>query len=305
MQTFTIQVPASTANLGPAFDTMGLALGLYLTVRGSFGPEIEQGRILTTGNAAGNIPTNPEENLICQVAARTATACGVNLPPLALEIANDIPLSGGLGSSAAAIVAGVSIVEAVRGEEFSPAEFLRHAMVFENHADNLAPARFGGWITLCTFDDGQPVFFKQRSWPATVKIVVVHPHFPLSTEKMRAALPTAIPRGDVIFQMQRVLLLTTALEENRPDLLRAALQDRLHQPFRAPHVPGLEDILKLNLPGLLGTALSGAGPSALALVTDQAEEIASAMQACFARHGHSSTPYLLKVDPEGRKLTQE
>lgn len=299
---FEIKVPASTANLGPAFDTMGLALGLYLTVRGTVLPSGSEGRLTVSGDASDGISLQPKENLICQAAHLAASRLGIELPALDLEIVNDIPLGGGLGSSAAAIVAGVSLVEAVAQQEFSIEEFLQYAMELENHGDNLAPARLGGWILLASCEHSTPHLFR-REWPSEIQIVVVRPHFPLATQAMRAVLPDSISRADTIFQMQRVLLLIMALEERRFDLLREAMQDRLHQPYRARHISGLEDILNLSHPGLLATALSGAGPSALALVLENAEEIAAQMQACFARHGHQSTAYLLSVDQKGRTIT--
>ncbi|HNB73032.1 MAG TPA: homoserine kinase, partial [Acidobacteriota bacterium] len=299
--TFSIRVPASTANLGPAFDTLGLALGLYLSLRGTWHEEIGDWKLTATGNAATHIPLRSEENLICQVARHTAATRGVSLPALSLEIINDVPLGSGLGSSAAAIVAGVSLVESFLGQEFSIDEFLSHAMVFESHADNLAPARLGGLILLCDRESGAP-YLIQKSWPDEISVLVVRPHFPLSTQTMRTVLPDSLPRADVVFQMQHLGLLLAALDEKRFDLLRDAMQDRLHQNFRARHIPGLEDILNLSHPGLLATALSGAGPSALALALSHQEEIATQMQACFARSGHQSTAYFLDVDLVGRKL---
>ncbi|MBI4748826.1 MAG: homoserine kinase [Acidobacteria bacterium] len=299
--TFSIRVPASTANLGPAFDTLGLALGLYLTLRGTWHAEAGDWKLTATGSAATHIPLRPEENLICQVAHHTAATMGISLPALTLEMINDVPLGSGLGSSAAAIVAGVSLVESFLGRELTLDEFLLHAMVFESHADNLAPARLGGLVLLCEREAGAP-YLLRRAWPPEISCIVVRPHFPLSTQTMRAVLPDSLSRADVVFQMQRIGLLLTALEDKRFDLLGEAMQDRLHQGFRARHIPGLEDILGLSHPGLLATALSGAGPSALALALSHQEEIASRMQACFARYGHESTAYFLDVDLIGRKL---
>lgn len=299
--TFSIRVPASTANLGPAFDTLGLALGLYLTLRGTWHAEVGDWKLTATGNAAIHIPLRSEENLICQVARHTAATLGISLPALSLEIINDLPLGSGLGSSAAAIVAGVSLIESFLGQEFSIDEFLSHAMVFESHADNLAPARLGGLVLLCEREAGAPHLLK-RAWPTEISCIVVRPHFPLSTQTMRTVLPDSLPRVDVVFQMQHLGLLLAALDEKRFDLMGEALRDRLHQGFRARHIPGLENILNLSHPGLLATALSGAGPSALALALTHQTEIASQMQACFARHGHESTAYFLDVDLIGRKL---
>ncbi|QUW02818.1 homoserine kinase [Chloracidobacterium validum] len=298
---FEICVPASTANLGPGFDTMGLAVGIYLTVRGQIRTDGADWRLSVAGQHTSSIPLDPDENLMCRVARQTAARAYVNLPPLDLHIINDIPLGSGLGSSAAAIIAGVSLVEAVTGMEFSQGELLRHAMAFENYTDNLAPARYGGWITSCGRANGTPILF-HRTFPADIRLVIVTPDFPLPTEQMRAILPDAIPRAEAIFQMQHVMMFVGALEHRRYDLLREAMRDHLHQPYRAPFVPGLAEILELECDGLWATALSGAGPSALALASHNLENIAAAMQRCFAAQGRQSFVYQPAIDTTGRTI---
>lgn len=300
-RSFEICVPASTANLGPGFDTMGLAVGLYLRVRGQIRADAADWRLSAAGRHAVGIPLDPEENLICRVARHTAANAYVNLPPLDLHIINDIPLGGGLGSSAAAIVAGVSLVEAVTGMEFGRSEWLRHAMVFENYTDNLAPARYGGWITSCGRANGTPILF-HRTFPSDIHLIIVTPDFALPTERMRAILPDAVPRAEAVFQMQHVMMFVGALEHRRYDLLREAMRDHLHQPYRAPFVPGLTEILELDCDGLWATALSGAGPSALALASHNLDGIAAAMQECFARHGHQSEVYRPRIETTGRTI---
>ena len=298
---FEICIPASTANLGPGFDTMGLALGLYLRVRGQIRPAGQPWRLSVGGQYTEGIPLDPDDNLICRVARHTAASAYVNLPPLDLHISNDIPLGSGLGSSAAAIIAGVSLVEAVTGMEFAQPELLRHAMVFENYTDNLAPARYGGWITSCGRAHGAPILF-HRTFPADIHLIIVTPDFALPTEQMRAILPDAIPRAEAIFQMQHVMMFVGALEHHRDELLREAMRDHLHQPYRAPFVPGLAEILELEQDGLWATALSGAGPSALALASHNFERIAAAMQQCFAAYGHRSVVYHPRIDTTGRTI---
>ncbi|OYT71453.1 MAG: homoserine kinase [Chloracidobacterium sp. CP2_5A] len=298
---FEIRVPASTANLGPGFDTMGLAVGIYLEVRGQIQPDASPWNISVAGSRPDGIPLDPAENLICRVARHTAARAYVNLPPLDLHIINDIPLGSGLGSSAAAIIAGVSLVEAVTGMEFAQSELLRHAMAFEDYTDNLAPARYGGWITSCGRANGAPILF-HRAFPTDIRLIFVTPDFALPTERMREILPASIPRAEAIFQMQHVMMFVGALEHQRYELLREAMRDHLHQPFRAPFVPGLMEILDLEHDGLWATALSGAGPSALALASRNLEAIAVAMQERFAAHGHRSVVYLPDIDVVGRTI---
>lgn len=295
-----VRVPASSANLGPGFDVLGLALGVYLTctLRSS-----KSGlKIVASGNAAEGIPTDGS-NLIWKLFAEGAQA-GANFD---LLIQNDIPLGRGMGSSAAAVVAGLALANEYRGQNTSPGSgrqsLIEAATKIEGHPDNAAAAVLGGFVVSSQTDDGKVVALPCAA-PTDFEVLVVIPGFQLSTDSARAALPKEYTRKDTVFNMQRVGLLLGALQNGRNDLLREAMRDRIHQPYRAPLVPGLADILGLNnVTGLLATALSGAGPSILAICEPiekgSADLPSQAIQECFQKHGVTSTAKRVPIDKQG------
>jgi homoserine kinase len=289
-----VRVPASSANLGPGFDTLALALGLYLecTLRAS-----ESGFLVrVSGEDASGIPPD-ETNLTWRAFLRLA---GARAPRgLTLEIANDIPVGKGLGSSAAAIVAGLALANEWLELGKSREELVQLAAEIEGHPDNVAAAAWGGLVVSCQSENGQILAVKLRP-PAALEVVLAIPEFQLSTTAARAALPAQYSRQDAVFNVQRVALLLAALADGRADLFREAMRDRLHQPYRAPLIPGLEDILRLrDVPGLLGVALSGAGPSVIAFCSGHADEIGAAMVACFRAKNIAARARRLAVDTEG------
>src|SRR5438105_1275856 len=260
-----VRVPASTSNLGAGFDCFGLALRLYLTVRARIAPETSDPcRVRSTGEGRGAVLPNDGENLIFRAMCLAAEREGLSLPHVRLAVRNEIPLGRGLGSSAAAIVAGLSLSAALSGRELPDETLLRYAAELEGHADNVAASLLGGWVTTCVREDGGVLAVKRR-WPQDIKLVVVSPHVSLETERARAALPREVVRADAVHNLQRAALFGAAIEERADELLWEATRDRLHQPHREHLVPGLADALSTpRRPGLLGLALSGAGPSVLA-----------------------------------------
>jgi homoserine kinase len=309
--TRTITVPASTSNLGASFDTCGLALGLYLrvTVETTQEPDGPRVQIKATGEGAEQVATD-ESNLIAKVALSVAAHRKQTLPPICLTVDNEIPLARGLGSSSAAIIAGISVYEAVTGEDLTTDEVFAYALQFESHVDNLAPSFLGGLIVACLVEGTAPtrVVTVKREWPADIKVVIAIPELELETERMRSVLPQEVRLKDAIFNVQRAALLQAALSEGRYELISEALCDRLHQPYRAPLAPGLAAVLELNdktveYRGLLGVAISGAGSSMMALATDNTADIAQTMRSRFAEHGLKSRTMVLPVDNRGRRLS--
>lgn len=294
---FRIRVPASTANIGPGFDCLGLALSLHLEITA----EVSNKWTLDLEGEGATTLARDERNLIVRVAQATAAAAGLLLQPMRLHLVNTIPLSRGLGSSAAAITAGIALVEGQIGREFSLKEFFKHARVFENHADNLAAARLGGF-TLCCEDQGE-VLAIRHNWPEQVRIVALIPAFELDTQRSRSALPDHYSRTDAVFNLQHALLLHSSLLAGRLDQVRTAMQDRLHQPYRAALVPGLREALELRMPGLLATALSGSGPTLIAFVVDNDDLVARTLQDVFSLYQISSQTRMLNIDTEGRKIS--
>lgn len=304
-----ITVPSSTSNLGASFDTCGLALSRYLRV--TVEPRVSGVEISLSGEGATLIPRD-ESNFIWQVANYVAAERGRKLSGAKLHVDSQIPLARGLGSSSSAIIAGISVYEVLTGERLGEKEFFRYAMHYENHGDNLAPSYLGGLVLACVKDEPDGHFSLlavKRTWPEAIKIAIVIPDFEMETAKMRAALPREIPMRDAIFNMQRTALLQAALSEGCYELIAEALRDRLHQPYRAPLVPALSEVLKLNdereqFPGLLGVAISGAGSTMIAFALGDCTAIAAAMQARIEACGIRAQALLVDVDNQGRTIQE-
>ena len=295
-----VRVPASTSNLGPGFDCFGLALKLYLTVNADATPDAtEPCRVTTTGAKENEALPRNAVNLIFRAMSFAASREGITLPPVELTVHNEIPLASGLGSSAAAIVAGIKLSALITGTSISDQSILNHATEFEGHPDNVAASIFGGFLASCVGSDGT-VLSTKFDWPAQIRVVVVSPHSQLPTHVARAALPRTITRVDAVYNLQRTALFTAAIAQQRYDLIWEAMRDRLHQPHRESLVPGLAEALALPpMPGLLGIALSGAGPSIVALVDDNDDEIGARIASCFKARNVESTIRVLDVDNEG------
>jgi homoserine kinase len=296
---WTVRVPASSANLGPGFDALGLAFGLYLTCRFAPAPVLS---ITVEGRDAADISTG-EDNFIWQTAVRVATDLGRAMPPVALAIENDIPLGKGLGSSAAALTAGVVIADRMLGLGWPIARILDEAARLEGHPDNVAACVLGAIVASAI--DGHGIARAVRlDIPARFGVAVVVPDFILPTKEARAALPEQYSKADCIFNVQRSSLLIAALATGNVSAFPAALEDRLHQPYRAKLVPGLEEMLKLRAPGLLGCALSGAGPSILVFFERGCEEVCDLIRQIFALHGHAAEVHYAPVAQDGLTIEE-
>jgi homoserine kinase len=293
--------------MGAGFDCLGLALEMYLSVRASLLSKPE-GRTLARSRGVrgtSELPSDPDQNLIFRAMRHTAEREGFDLPRVRLAVQNEIPVAGGLGSSAAASVAGIALAFAVSGRPMQKDAALRYATEMEGHPDNVAAALLGGLVVTFTRDDGT-VAAVRKQWPKVIRLIVVTPNVKLETKKSRAVLPATVSRADAVHNLQRSALFLAALEERRYDLLWDAMQDRLHQSARQALIPGLAEALAVpRLPGLLGIALSGAGPSVLALATGRYEEIGKAIAACFERHDLAPTIRTLEAAQEGLTSTQK
>jgi homoserine kinase len=290
------RIPASTSNLGAGFDALSLALQKYLNVTLEPATDFE---ILAKGVDAGSIPTTGE-NLVLRVAKNVAKQRRWTLAPFRLVIDNQIPLARGMGSSAAAIIAGITCYELASGDTLSEHEIFQYAHEFESHPDNLAAALHGGLVAAAVGESGK-VLIAKLSVADGVYPVVVIPAFELSTEKARAVLPQTYSRKDTVFNIQRSALTIAALTTGNWPLLREAMRDRVHQPYRAPLIPGFEEILRMETAGLVGVALSGAGPTVLAMAKrDDAEQVGRAITAVFEKHGVRATSQVVNIDVDGR-----
>ena len=293
-----LRVPASSANLGPAFDALALALGVYLECR--FRPA-DQLAIHVAGRDADSISSG-EDNLIWQTAVRIAGDLKRTMPPIELHISNSIPLGKGLGSSAAALTAGVVIADAMLGLRWSRGRVLDEAARIEGHPDNVAACVHGSIVASAT-DASDVTHAARLELHPKFGIAVVVPDFLLPTVEARRVLPKTYSRADVIFNIQRSALLVTALATGITDAFPTALEDRLHQPYRAALVPGLDEIIGLRMKGLLGCALSGAGPSILVFYQRGYEHVCQSVQHVFTAHGKDSEVMLTELATTGYELS--
>ncbi|HYZ83779.1 MAG TPA: homoserine kinase [Bryobacteraceae bacterium] len=278
-----VRVPASSANLGPGFDALGLALDLHLTCR--FQPAGEL-KISVHGRDADRIPTT-SDNLIWQTALTVARDVNEELRPIELAIENNIPLGKGLGSSAAALTAGVVIADRLLGLGWKPHRILDEAARIEGHPDNVAASVLGS-IVASAIDSAGIARAVRLELPQTFDVAVVVPDFELPTTMARSVLPTEYSKADAVFNVQRAALLVAALATGNIGAFPTALEDRMHQPYRCSLVPGLAEALQIRAPGLLGCTLSGAGPSILVFYERGYESVCELFQQIFRHHGRNA-----------------
>jgi homoserine kinase len=261
-QSVYVKVPASTANLGPGFDSLGMALNLYAWIEMSL--SVDKTTIVLYGDQMNGVPTD-KSNLVYEVAQHVFREAGVDHPELNIAMYSDIPLTRGLGSSASAIVGALVAANALIGRPLSDHKLFQMASALEKHPDNVGASLFGGLIA--AFWDGERAEHIRIEPESRLEVLVAIPEFQLSTEKARHVLPTSVPMKDAVYNVGHVSVLVAALSTGRYDMIRHAMKDALHQPYRASLIPGMSDILERAVEyGALGVALSGAGPTLLALV---------------------------------------
>ena len=275
-----VRVPATTANLGPGFDTLGLALALYNSI--SMRISDDELKILVEGEGAEFVPLN-QRNIVYRSALKVFEYLQVPVPGLTIHLNNDIPIARGLGSSAAAIIGGIVAASHLAGQTLTAQQVLYLANQVEGHPDNITPALLGGLTISCL--EGDQVVFIKTEMPADLKAVVAIPDFQLSTAEARKVLPKAVSLQDAVYNVSRSSLLVAALMSGKLDVLPTAMSDRLHQPYRARLIPGLEDVFKAGLEaGALGVVISGSGPTTIAFAKEGLNPIGTAMQNAFHSH---------------------
>lgn len=288
-----IRVPASTSNFGSGFDAFGLALNLYnhfyVEPSSFYSVQIEgEGKHLPTG----------EENLFIRVYKRACKVFERDEVPIRVKQVNQVPTARGLGSSATAIVGAIKAFEALHQLELNLSEKLKVAFEFEKHPDNLLPAFVGGFVVCAPSSQG--VSFLRLDFPKEIRVVVCVPEFELSTEKARAVIKRQVSLEDAVFNLQRSALFVGSLLSKRFDLLREAVQDKLHQPYRAELVPNFWRVVEhAYSTGALAVFLSGAGPSVASLCVDNPESIGHGMVRAFEEVGISSKYLVLEADERG------
>lgn len=268
-----LRLPATSANLGPGFDALGLAMALYLTIDAV---EAEAFGIRATGRNA-DLCGDAANSLIFSTYRSVLAANGKQAAPLHLELSNEIPLGMGCGSSAAALLAGVLLANHFGQLNWTGQQILEEACRREGHPDNVAACFLGGMTA--SADDGTRIITATCGQNLNWKLLVALPSASLATEKARALLPATYSRADAVANVQNTALLVSAFALNRGDLLQAAMQDRIHQPYRMEACPLLPRLLPLNgTPGVLGVALSGAGPSVLVIAEEAAKGLEDAIR---------------------------
>ena len=286
----TVRVPASTANIGPGFDTFGCALALYNTLR------FEERREGLTFENCEEAYCNAD-NLAVVAYRCVMEAMGLPMPGLFVGFDSiDVPISRGLGSSAALIAAGAAAANANHGSPYSMEELLALCNDIEGHPDNLAPALMGGLVASFV-EDGKPLAARYEVHPE-LRFTALIPDFRLSTHKARSVLPQEVPFGDAIFNVSRSAVLLKALEKGDEALIRASLHDKLHQPYRKFLIEGFDKAQALALEcGCLGFCISGAGPTLLCL--SKGEGFDQALAARMGELGEHWRQLPLPVDHVG------
>lgn len=300
---FSVRVPASTSNLGSGFDTVSAALGLYLTVQVE--PTSEK-QIEWIHSSDSPLPFGQEDNLILRSLHRALGVMETEAPGCRISMDNQIPLQRGLGSSAAAIIAGIKIAEHISGGKLDTRQVYQIAYPLEGHPDNLAASFLGGWV-LSWVDDDRMQAVKLLS-ALNCRFIAAIPEITIPTREARAILPEHYSLEDATFNLQRCGLLIHALNSGQKELLREAMSDRLHQPFRSRLVPGMEQLLRLeNLNdewsgSLLGVSISGSGSTAIALADDHYEQIGDWMLETFAAQSTQADWQLVDLDTTGAQV---
>lgn len=299
-----IRVPATIANLGSGFDCLGLALKLYLNL------EIEETEnslvIEYQGEGAEKFSLKKKEETLIWKSINLVlkkTHKDIHKKGLKIKVLNKIPIARGLGSSASAIIGGIVGAARLYGIDLTNQEMLGLALSLEGHMDNIVPALIGG-LTLAYKTDQGKIKWTRIKTPLDLRIMLAVPEFTLNTKEMRKVLPQKVTLSQAIFNLSRSALLVNALQNSDWEVLVEAMEDKLHQPYRTPFIPGIEEMFsQIKKTGLAGVALSGSGPSIVSLTKKGREEtISTIMKDAFLKAGINCRILVLEADLEGTKL---
>jgi len=291
-----VVVPASTSNLGAGFDTFGLALTLYNTFEVVEGNQFE---VEIIGEGADRL-SKGEGNLFLQAYRRTCQELGIPCKPIKVVQKNNVPLGRGLGSSATAILGGIIGATALGDVNLSTDEILKIAFSFERHPDNLVPALVGGFVTCAV--DGHKVYFERIEFPKELQILVLIPEFEILTEEARKVLPREVSLKDAVFNIQRATLFISALVNRDFDLLRVAVEDRLHQPFRGKLLKGFNSFKELAYSlGADAVFISGSGSTIGVFTRKNADQIGKTGVKLYGEMGIPAKYLVLEADEKGTR----
>ena len=288
-----IKVPATTANLGPGFDCLGMALDLWNTIE----LELDNEGIQITGEGDDTL-SKDENNLIFQSAINLFDAALVPVPRFSLKCHNNIPLGRGLGSSAAAVIGGISAANEICGRPFNSEQIARLAVGIEGHPDNVVPALEGGLRIVIR--QGEEILSSPVTISPNIRAVALIPHQTISTKQARTILPTNVSREDAVFNIGRVALLVNSLSTGGIGLLKTATEDRLHQSQREILFPAMRLIFQAaHKAGALGVFLSGSGPTIIALTEERGMTIAYEMADIAENAGVFSDLRIMEISKAG------
>lgn len=300
ISTVTVTVPATTANLGPGFDCLGAALTLSNQFRFSLlPPDAESVNITAIGAEAAHVTTDAD-NLVYQAFVKVYQQLKQVPPPVKIEIQLGVPLARGLGSSATAIVGGLVGANVLAGSPLTVDEVMQLAIAIEGHPDNVVPALVGGCrLAATSIDTGWEIC--EIPWHRSIVPIVAIPSFELSTKLARQVLPTTYSRADAIFNVAHLGLLLRGLATGNGKWLQAAMQDRIHQPYRQALIPGYETVQTAALKaGAYGVVISGAGPTLLALTEPRtATAVSEVIAAAWAEQDFAVKVHVLQLDQRG------
>lgn len=301
MPPLTLRVPASTSNLGSGFDALGLAIDLPLTVKFEIGIS---GRHIRAQGEGAALLEREQNNLLLRAFDRACREIGCESPPLRIEMNNPIPLKRGLGSSGAAIVAGLVGANLLLGKKLSPQQLLNLANELEGHPENASASLLGG-LTVNGVENGEVKlqrFLPPEAWVAVAFI----PELEIATHDARRVLPEALSREDAVKNVQRVSVLVAAFAKRDPALLKFGVQDWLHQPYRKALIPGFDDFIAAAYnAGAWAAFLSGSGSTILAIgAKRQARKIAEAMSNVAVQNQLTGKAAILKFAHRGVRIIQ-
>jgi homoserine kinase len=298
-----VKVPATTANVGPGFDALGLALNLWNETEFS---TTNDGKIVVEveGEGKGILPID-ENNAVASAALQIYKQAEKPCPGLRIHCLNRVPLGSGLGSSSTALLTGMLGANALLGNLLTDEEVLKLAIETEGHPDNVAPAMLGGLVASIVYED-RVISLKlpARANRSPIHVTIVLPDFDFPTKQARAILPKQVERKDAIYNISRAILVTEALRTGDLDLLGKAMSDALHQPYRIPLIPGAQAAMNAaRHAGTAAVALSGAGPSLIAFSSKEDPAVGAAMKLAFAEAGLTARIFELSTSYEGAEVT--
>ena len=298
-----VKVPATTANLGPGFDALGLALDLWNETE-FVATDDRQITVNVTGEGEGKLPTDAD-NPIVDAALKIYDLAKKPCAGLRINCINRVPISSGLGSSSAALLTGMLGANAILGSPFSDEEILKLAIETEGHPDNVAPAMLGGLVASIVYEE-RVISLKlpAKANRSPMHVTIVLPDFDFPTKQARAILPKQVERKDAIYNISRAVLVTEALRTGDLDLLGKAMTDALHQPYRIPLIPGAKAAMEAaHHAGASAVALSGAGPSLIAFSSKQEPAVGLAMKRAFESAGLTARIFELGTSYEGAEVS--